>query len=231
MVQMWLSKPCVVVWNLWRERNSRIFEGKHRSFMEVIDSMIREMGGWLFVTKDFHGSCMANFIRDWKTCISIDCSGGESLSSRWCPPPIGIFKLNFDGSFFGNSGPSGFGCVIWDVEGEVIRIIMGPVGMVDSTKAEVLGLLMGLWQIRDLNFSGSLIEGDSKVVIGWEKGGLLGYWKYSHLIHEIIELVGLLNVKLSHIPRTQNEMVDCLAKWGSSPETVVRSNVIPDFLV
>lgn len=39
------------------------------------------------------------------------------------PPPTGVYKLNFDGL----PGPSGFGCMVHDSQGEVISIIvLGP---------------------------------------------------------------------------------------------------------
>lgn len=50
----WRCLCHAVIWNLWKERNLRIFENKHKPFKEVIDSIIREVGSWLFVTKVFH---------------------------------------------------------------------------------------------------------------------------------------------------------------------------------
>lgn len=130
----------------------------------------------------------------------------------WIPSPLGVFKLNFDGSSLGNLGPSGFGCVIQDSQGEIIRIIAGRIGFVDSTKAEVLGLLMGLREIHNLNLHGSLVEGDSKVVVGPGLGCSSSFWKHAQLIHEIIDLVHVLNINLIHIPRSQNGLADRLAK-------------------
>lgn len=60
--------------------------------------------------------------------------------------------------------------------------------MVDSTKAEVMGLLMGLREVRDLHMYVTLVEGDSSVVVGWGLGSSSGSWKYSHFIHEIRQL-------------------------------------------
>lgn len=59
-----------MIWNLWHKRNSRVFDGSHKSAKDLIDAIIREVGGWLFVTKDFQRYCLMDFVRDWKTCIS-----------------------------------------------------------------------------------------------------------------------------------------------------------------
>lgn len=117
-----------------------------------------------------------DFVRDWKTCIFIGPSRAKGPSLDWTPPPpLGIFKLNFDGSSLGNLGPSGFGCVIQDSKWEIIKTLAGPIGCANSTKAEAMGLLMGLRQIHDLQLHGSWVEGDSKVVVGWGCGLLLGF--------------------------------------------------------
>lgn len=90
---------------------------------------------------------------------------------------------------------------------------------------------MGLWEIHDLNLHGSLVEGDSLVVVGWGLGCFSRYWKHAQVIHEIIDLVRMLNIKLGHVPTSQNGLTDKLAKWGTGLGSIVRSNVIPQFLV
>lgn len=120
-----------------------------------------------------------------------------------------LCKLNFDGSSKGNLKPSGFGCVIHDAQWALIKIVVGPIGLADSTKAEVMGLLWGLREVCSLNLSHALVEGDSAMVVGWGLGHSNCSWKYVHLIHEIMVLVVVsLNVVLSLVPRSQNGMVN-----------------------
>lgn len=71
-----------------------------------------------------------------------------------------------------------------------------------------MGLLMGLWEIHDLQLHGSWVEGNSKVVAGL----LLGCLEACPVIHEIIDLILDLNIKLSYIPRSHNGTADKLAK-------------------
>lgn len=42
-----------IIWGIWKERNRRIFDGKINSWNEVIDGIIQEVGGWLFVDEAF----------------------------------------------------------------------------------------------------------------------------------------------------------------------------------
>lgn len=61
------------------------------------------------MTKEFQRYPLVDFVCDWKTCISIGSSRVKSHSLRWIPPPLGVFKLNFDGPSLGNPSLSGFG--------------------------------------------------------------------------------------------------------------------------
>lgn len=103
-----------------------------------------------------------DFVRDWRTCISLN---SPYSIHGWMPPPSGVCKLNFDGSSRGNPGLSGFGCVIRDSQVDIIKIVPGPLGIADSTKAEVIGLHLGLQEVRALNLNQTLVEGDSSVVV------------------------------------------------------------------
>lgn len=66
-------------------------------------------------------------IGDCKGALKLDISlldlEDTSLSSRiikWCPPPIGFFKANWDAAINSNKGILGFGCVVRDVHGFVV---------------------------------------------------------------------------------------------------------------
>lgn len=72
-----------------------------------------------------------DFMRDWLTCTLLNSSKRKIIINCWSSPPLGLLKLIF-------------GCVIQDSKGEVVRIVAGLIGFADSTKAKVMGLLMGL---------------------------------------------------------------------------------------
>lgn len=60
----------MVFWNIWKERNQRVFEGKLQSRSEVLESIIREIGSWLLVVMEFKGMFLSDFIRDWSDYLS-----------------------------------------------------------------------------------------------------------------------------------------------------------------
>lgn len=97
--------------------------------------------------------------------------------------------MNFDGSSRGKPGPRGFGYVIQDYQGDILHVIANPLGHGDSAKAEVLGLLFALRELKKIGASLVCVKGDSKVVIGWSSDSGNGVWKYDCFIHEIWEIV------------------------------------------
>ena len=210
----WRCLIHAVLWGIWRERNLGIFEGRSRSCNEVIDSIIQEVGSWLLVSKEFLGLSLVDFIRDWVSCISSYSFKVCESEAEWQHPPFGLLKLNFDGSSLGNPGPGGFGCVIRDHNGLVLRYVAGPLGSCNSTKAEVMGLHMGLRELKSLGIGRVVVEGNSKVVVGWARGSYQGTWLFSNFIHEIWDLALFLNVSISHVPRSRNTLADKFAKWG-----------------
>lgn len=213
-----------------KERNFKIFEDKCKPVREVIDIIIQEVGSWLVIAKEFHGISLADMVQDWKACILLNSPDLVGLEGWWQPPPPpGRCKLNFNCSSKGNSGPSGFGCVIRNSHGDIIKFIASPISFANSTKVEVMGLFWGLREVRSLKLENPLVESDSAVVVGWGLGNFNDSWIYAHLIHEIRDLVVTLNVGLSHVPRSQNGMADKLAKWGIGLSNVVRSIVLLDF--
>lgn len=52
-------------------------------------------------------------------------------------------------------------------------------------------------------------------IFAWVRGIQRGPWRHHHFIAEIRKLVRLTNASLHHIPLSQNDMADKVAKWSS----------------
>lgn len=99
----------------------------------------------------------------------------KKVMASWILRSNGYLKLNFDEASKGNPGQAGFWCVIHNHNSNVIRVICGPLGVCDAIKAEAVNLLMGLREMRKLDLKNCLVEGDSKVVIGWGSKSSMGF--------------------------------------------------------
>lgn len=71
-----------LLWEIWQERNNKIFLSKARRCEEVIEAIIREFSGWLKSSSEFKELILADFLRDWVmtiSCLSIPNQPHRSL--------------------------------------------------------------------------------------------------------------------------------------------------------
>ena len=61
----------------------------------------------------------------------------------WSPPPLQVFKLNFDGASRGNLGPVGYGGVCLDSIGKIWYNYYGIIGIYTNKSVELEGLIRG----------------------------------------------------------------------------------------
>lgn len=61
------------------------------------------------------------------------------------------------------------GCILRVSRSVIVWVSCSPLGVCDLIKAEAMGLLMGLRELRKMGLIGCFVEGDSVTVIGWEK--------------------------------------------------------------
>ena len=100
----------VQAWPIWNQRNTMIHGG---SFKEP---------GWLNkrameFLEEFHNSQ-----------VQLSVSTPTLLSISWQPPPVSVYKVNFDAVVFSKLNCSGFGAIIRNDRGEVMAAmsVKGP---------------------------------------------------------------------------------------------------------
>ena len=118
---------------------------------------------------------------------------------RWCPPPPGALKLNFDYSACGNPSPTGLGGVIRDSEGTTILSYSGPACFVTNNNAELMALRTGIREALKLKPQWLLVEGDSYCVIQWASQSSNPSWILADIIQEVVQLSRELNIAFHHI--------------------------------
>lgn len=134
---------------IWKERNLRIFENKARSSKEVLEAVIREVGSGIVAVLDFRGLPLSLVISDWFSSLAWSRPSRGSVVKDWIPPPVGIFKRNFDGASRGNSSVAGFGCVIRDHALLIVKSCSGLLGICGTIEAKARAVLMGLRELKD----------------------------------------------------------------------------------
>lgn len=123
--------PSCLVWEIWKERNCILFEGKARrqelvlNSIEstIVDTVNCKIAFSLEQPKVF-SSWDESIRKNWQG-IKIPPSFGQKKNNSrkdatWTPPKPSWLKLNFDGASRGNPSPSGIGYVIRDHSGVII---------------------------------------------------------------------------------------------------------------
>ncbi|GLJ49221.1 hypothetical protein SUGI_1039330 [Cryptomeria japonica] len=134
---------------------------------------------------------------------------------KWCPPPLGWKKLNFDGASCGNLGLSGFGAVVRDEDSSFVGAICGKSGIVSNNVAEITTLEEGLnWVIAN-NHLKVVIEGDSQIILNGVTKKSYTNWRLNEQIPRIDHLIQKLeDYQVKHIYHEGNCVADLLANQG-----------------
>lgn len=147
----------------------------------------------------------------------------------WISSGIDSWKVNFDGASFGNPGSAGFGCVMRDSQGQILRVKGGPLGIQDAIFAETMGLLEDLKLAKSKGATKCIIiEGDSLTIISWGSRHNGGSWRLNHILSLIKALIKELGAELIHVSRSQNSLVDKVAKWSVGQSHLFEGDCILD---
>eukprot|EP00253_Pinus_taeda_P008595 PITA_08595 len=190
---LWQKIPGIIMWNLWKERNRRIF--KNQSMDE----------------------------QQFPNVLPNNSNTQKDISSIWSPPPINTFILNFDGASKGNPGSTGYGGAVKNHEGQVLKVFFGSIGWNTNNVAELEGLWKGLNITQKEGFSPLIVEGDSQILInmvtkiqqGTEAQKVSRSWR---MVTRLELLQSWLRdnraITFNHIRREGNKLADFLANLG-----------------
>ncbi|XP_042483264.1 uncharacterized protein LOC122063634 [Macadamia integrifolia] len=125
----WSMGLVIVAENIWKEKNSRRYEGRSLSHVSVFEKIKRD-----FQDSKITISNKLPHISDLMCCQRLGLiinpkRPSETLEIFWCKPPSGWAKLNVNGSSMGNPGRAGAGGVIRNdlgvVIGSFLRVFLG----------------------------------------------------------------------------------------------------------
>ncbi|GLJ50505.1 hypothetical protein SUGI_1076090 [Cryptomeria japonica] len=131
---------------------------------------------------------------------------------KWCPPPPGWKKLNFDGASRGNPGLSGFGAMVRDEDDSLVGAICGASGIVSNNVVEITALEEGLnWVIANNNLK-VVIEVDSQIILNGVNKKCFTNWRLNERIPRINQLLqNLEDYQVKHIYHEGNRVANLLA--------------------
>eukprot|EP00253_Pinus_taeda_P019391 PITA_19391 len=173
---LWQIIPGIVMWNIWKERNRRIFKTQAMDLEQVwiiIHKNIQEtLSTKCWSQEDFPSNNKEQAIwNNWQIHIQYsNSSPGNSVRQQdtptnWSPPPINMYMLNFDGASKGNPGTTGYGGAIRNHQGKALKVFFGSIGWNTNNAAELEGLWRGLKIAQKQRYSALIVEGDSQIII------------------------------------------------------------------
>ncbi|CAN6201987.1 unnamed protein product [Urochloa humidicola] len=136
----------ILLWQWWLERN-RVREGdRRREAVGLAGVISRQSDEFLTIGREDQPQLIHR-------------------QKHWRKPHRGTFKINTDGAFLLNTGEGGWGYVIRDEEGNVIRAGAGRSShLLDAFHAEVNACLRGVSAADELGMNKVVIETDSMLL-------------------------------------------------------------------
>ncbi|XP_030936552.1 uncharacterized protein LOC115961769 [Quercus lobata] len=152
-------------WAIWSNRNSIVHKDGGLSPLQV-----------------WHRARSA--VEEFTCSTSWDFGLVRPASSRWSPPPPGVFKVNVDGASSEQEGSSSVGVVIRDFNGQVVAALCLPLQSYFSTElSEVFALEQGVLFAQELQLPRIIVEFDALAVIQAVNDKATGSI-FGHLIQE-----------------------------------------------
>ncbi|XP_059078235.1 uncharacterized protein LOC131876774 [Cryptomeria japonica] len=131
--------------------------------------------------------------------------------AKWAPPPLGHFKLHFDGASRGNPGLAGAGMAIFYHNAVLIAAQCHALGSQSNNFVECQALSLGVDLAISLGIKHLSIQGDSMVVIQSVLNCRSNYWHLKYLIDHILEKLSFFDTYvLSHCFRELKKVADFL---------------------
>ena len=134
-------------WNIWKSRNSVVFNRKSQNPRLAADIVHQSM--------------------EFLYCVASPRGPARSIIKRvrWERPPEGWSKLNTDGAASGNLGVASYGGLVRDEHGGWLAGFSRRIGITSSFAVELWELREGLLLCSNLNISSLVVELDEKAIV------------------------------------------------------------------
>ena len=222
--KVWSASFFIIMWTIWKERNSRIFENSSTSVKCLKDLILLRMGWWIKGWDDDFPYPPTEIQRNpscllWKKispCVSSSSAVQPSL--LWIPPEEKCIKWNTDASVLPSESCSAIGGVLRDNGGRFKCIFSSPIPFMEVNSAEILALhrafrISSSWDFS--NYERVIFESDSFNAVSWCNSESGGPWNLIHHLNFIRNVRKKNpNISITHKSRKSNFVADSLAKQG-----------------
>ena len=222
--KVWNASFFIILWSIWKERNSRIFEGIARPTSYTKELILLRLGWWIKGWGDPFPYNAEEIARN-PSCLQwnapskvpkpVTTSSGQEF---WTPPPSGTLKWNVDASIKIFHFSSAIGGVLRDHNGAFICMFSSPVPFMEINNAEVLAIHRALKissSSARTNVSPIIIESDSSNAVNWCNKKSDGPWNLNFIINFIRNSRNQdPGVSIIYKSRGTNIVADMLAKQG-----------------
>ncbi|XP_059066340.1 uncharacterized protein LOC131061549 [Cryptomeria japonica] len=229
--EVWYAGPIFLLWQVWLERNRRIFRGEQLGIQQVwtrimgmVQETVKAKSEIILPMEEGDAEIVNRFGIQGISPASACARRGRRVKHRvqrmgkWLPPPAGFLKINTDGSSRGNPGPTGIGGIGRDSSRSVVFIFSANEGVQTVNRMEGLAILYALKRAYALGWRKVICEADSQILVNLLLQRKMSEvsWQLSVLVQQILQVSSVMDsVSFTHIPREWNRAADCLAKWAS----------------
>ncbi|XP_062008818.1 uncharacterized protein LOC133725545 [Rosa rugosa] len=204
-----------LLWGVWKERNSRVWEGKTKTVGDVVLLSTSRLQDYIF-----HNSCSIS--RGYRNIGVV----------RWKCPPFGCVKLNIDGAFDIASGTGGIGLVVRDHSGQFVVGKGRPVlGLLSAEHSELLACREALELIVDQSLQPAIVETDSLIIQQQLCKAGVNLSRLGRIYDDLgVLLDALPNVRIMHTRRDANIAAHLMAAEAVAVGQPLFYSSVPSFL-
>lgn len=172
----WAFTPRFIIWNVWKERNNRIFKSEKANPHKLYDFILKQI-------RETDNTTMHNIpenalSKEELRALKLLESQGitpQGIGKKdtvmniekdfWHPPLKNYLKFNIDGASKGNPRKASFGGVLRNEEGRLILIFHSHLGKAINNMVELMALEQCLEIMLQIRSPNVIIEADSEITI------------------------------------------------------------------
>lgn len=185
--------PAVVMWELWKQRNTRRHGGEvniyklQRNCMELLHKIARRKHTWIDIPREWSG--IVQVLGEYRPKL-------HYLLVKWEKPAQRKIKYNTDGVSRGNPGDSAYSFCLRDERGLLIHAQAEPICITTNMKAEIRAIKEAVRYCKVCKIRDVIIEIDFLVSMKMIKTEWKIPWHSEEDIHHIQQIMQEIDIDI-----------------------------------